>query len=260
MVKWVFGLLLFTVIQLPAQEIFRLDFEEAKAPEDWVTTNKSEWAHVLGVDGSDYFRFHPFSNRDILESPSISLEAGEYTLYFSWSETGDVNPDFVNVRYRKNNQNWQEVKDFGGLEGGATARAWLNDSAVIGSLDANNYTFQFEYKSVGKFPSQYINLDNIYLVRSDITTNVLNEQSLQLEIYPNPVSERLNVKLNSDLDGQFHLTIYDQTGRIVKQLTDLSKGSHEVDVSHLADGVYLIEMRQGQFVKSGQLIVQNVKQ
>lgn len=243
--------------QLSAQVIFTLDFEDEKAPQDWVFSDKSEWGHLLGEAGSNYFRFHPFSNRDVLQSPSIALSDGVYVLYFSWNETGNVNPNFVNIRIKKNNQSWQEIYDFGGSINGGTNRTWHKDSVVIGALEADNYTFQFEYKSDGKFPSQYMNLDNLSLVKTDNVTAVTSMlEKVNFEVYPNPVSTSLNFKVEDQARRNFDFFLYSSSGQQIKHLKNIINGDYSINISDLSKGVYLLELRHEEGIKSEQLIVQ----
>jgi xylan 1,4-beta-xylosidase len=56
-----------------------------------------------------------------------------------------------------------------------------------------------------------------------------------LNIYPNPVTDRLNLSLNSDL---FTVTVYDYTGRPVAAY----KNQKQIPVSNWAPGLYLIQV------------------
>jgi hypothetical protein len=244
-------------INLSAQEIFRLDFEETLVPENWQASNKAEWGHVIGENGSNYFRFHPYSNTAILQSPVINLSDGFYTLYFSWNETGNVNPNFINIKIKRNNQPWQEIADFGGSEGGATARNWLKDSVEIGSFADDNLTIQFDYKSDGKYPSQYMGLDNIYLTRIDQITGLFNPlEKVVFSIFPNPASQNLQVNVEDIQQRIFECFIYNSDGKIVFQKANVPNGIHSLDVSNFVKGIYLIEIHHADGIKSEQFIIQ----
>ncbi|MEZ5003292.1 MAG: T9SS type A sorting domain-containing protein [Chitinophagales bacterium] len=241
-----------------AQEIFRLDFNDALVPEGWSVSEKAEWGHVIGEDGSDFFRFSSSYTFDLFDSPVLDLEEGNYVLYFSWNETGDVNPDFVNVRVKKGNGSWEEVYDFGGLEGGGTNREWRNDSAMIGNLETAQYTLQFQYKSIAKYPSQYIGLDNVYLVKRDVVTGWHpNLEQVAFNVYPNPVSTRLNFTI-SDVDNRnFEAKIINVKGQVIRSMSAINgNGQNSFDVSDLDIGTYLFEIICDDGIKTESFVIQ----
>ena len=59
-----------------------------------------------------------------------------------------------------------------------------------------------------------------------------------IEIYPNPVKETINFKSSSN-HGNFTVSIYDVTGRLVK---DYKNVNDFIDVSQLKNGVYLLNI------------------
>ena len=60
----------------------------------------------------------------------------------------------------------------------------------------------------------------------------------KISLYPNPVNEILNLSNNEIIEK---LTIYDVTGKNVLELKDIS--NHQIDVSSLEKGVYIIEIK-----------------
>lgn len=81
---------------------------------------------------------------------------------------------------------------------------------------------------------------------STTTTNTSDPfQNLAYAIYPNPVSNTLQIKGEVDID---RLLIYNQKGQLVKNLDALKLAAKQVDVSELASGAYFIKIEaQGQF-------------
>ncbi len=73
------------------------------------------------------------------------------------------------------------------------------------------------------------------------TVGVTDEMSLNgLSVYPNPVSDILNLNC-ADCEGNSTLTIYDILGHIVMQ-TLATNRTVQLDLSHLQQGAYIIEM------------------
>lgn len=77
--------------------------------------------------------------------------------------------------------------------------------------------------------------------------------------YPNPFNPSTKIKFNLPSSENVKLTIYDITGRKVKELVnqDLSAGVHTVDfnASNLASGTYIYRIQAGSFVQSKKMIL-----
>jgi hypothetical protein len=255
--RWISFVALLHCLNVQSQEIFRFDFDTSFVPENWEASSSAEWGRVIGEDHTNYFRFHPIANTAILQSSAINLNAGNYMLYFSWNETGTVNPNFININIKRNNQPWQEIADFGGSESGATGRIWIKDSVEIGNLENENLTIQFQYKSDGKFPSQYMALDNIFLIRTDQITTVSNElEKVVFSIFPNPASTNVQLQIQDEEQRIFNCNIYNAVGQIVLSKSNISNGDLTLDIAHLYKGIYLVEIQHADGNKSEQLIIQ----
>lgn len=79
------------------------------------------------------------------------------------------------------------------------------------------------------------------LVNVDVTSDVLFNHKPQISVYPNPVSDRLNI---SGINSPFDLRIIDLTGRTrlrIEQSTD-----NQIDLSSLLPGIYILEINFGQ--------------
>ncbi|MCK9290582.1 MAG: T9SS type A sorting domain-containing protein [Bacteroidales bacterium] len=61
-------------------------------------------------------------------------------------------------------------------------------------------------------------------------------------LYPNPVSDRLFVKLDDEHTEIFAVMIYDQYGRRVMQLVSESRRMQEIQLAHLKSGMYIIQL------------------
>jgi len=85
---------------------------------------------------------------------------------------------------------------------------------------------------------------------SEVSVQVTDQ--LEVTVYPNPVSYMLNVKL-SDSESVSSISLYDQTGRQVKELKSISNTITE-NVSDLTSGMYLLKVRE----KNGNTITERV--
>ena len=73
------------------------------------------------------------------------------------------------------------------------------------------------------------------------TTSISKEQLLSdISIYPNPATDRINIKAGSDMLGALY-SIADQSGR--KVLTgEISEENTSLDISYLSNGLYFLKV------------------
>lgn len=83
------------------------------------------------------------------------------------------------------------------------------------------------------------------------------DEDVPLSIFPNPAHSIVYVSAGSGATGEITLTMYDVTGRIVSFLAESDQQqSIPIDISHLPDGVYFIEMKNGVETKTQKLVVE----
>jgi hypothetical protein len=73
-----------------------------------------------------------------------------------------------------------------------------------------------------------------------------NLDDFEINIYPNPTNGQLNIDLGESVD---YLFVANMGGQVLDVRKDLNSGVQILDISHLPDGVYLI-----QIVKNKQVI------
>lgn len=83
--------------------------------------------------------------------------------------------------------------------------------------------------------------------------------SSQMELYPNPAQNILNISIPNWESGSYLLTVSDIKGGVIKsEIKELSQNGHNsIDVSHLNPGNYILTLRNntGKIVRSAQFIV-----
>lgn len=78
---------------------------------------------------------------------------------------------------------------------------------------------------------------------SDCTISIAEEEALSFELFPNPVSEHLNISLRNPSSGPMLISILDMSGRELyarRQVQQLGEELLLIDVSNLAKGSYVI--------------------
>ncbi|MDO8367947.1 MAG: T9SS type A sorting domain-containing protein [Saprospiraceae bacterium] len=78
-------------------------------------------------------------------------------------------------------------------------------------------------------------------------------------LFPNPAMEQLTVEVPLEAEGNVSVTIIDPSGKMaLTQQNTLTKGENQFtfDVSSLPNGVYFVQVRNGEIAKTRKLIVQ----
>jgi hypothetical protein len=70
-----------------------------------------------------------------------------------------------------------------------------------------------------------------------------------VEMYPNPTEGKINLELSSDCE----LTLMNSLGQIIYE-AKLSSGKHELDLEHLAKGLYVVKVKSGKDLVSIKVI------
>lgn len=115
--------------------------------------------------------------------------------------------------------------------------SWEN--FVINYAATNSYRFITVANVPGIRGWNQIDNFSISIVNS-ISKNEINE----FNFYPNPVSNQLNIS-NSKVKGEFQIYILDATGRLMQNEQYSGIGSHTLNLSSLAQGIYYCKIILG---------------
>ncbi|MCP4437813.1 MAG: T9SS type A sorting domain-containing protein [Aureispira sp.] len=93
---------------------------------------------------------------------------------------------------------------------------------------------------------------------SDLNTVATNverveaAQDLTLKAYPNPTTGLLNIEIAQEkwMPQQFDVVVYNLTGGVVYNQTNVKRGVHTIDMAHLADGVYFVTIKTPHLIKT----------
>jgi hypothetical protein len=75
-----------------------------------------------------------------------------------------------------------------------------------------------------------------------------------ISMYPNPVSDQLNIEFNSYQHEVIDMEIVDITGRIV-QRSELVEKHNTIQIGHLEQGIYFVNLRNGEALSSRKILV-----
>ena len=92
-----------------------------------------------------------------------------------------------------------------------------------------------------------------------ITTSITNIGNTAIKIYPNPATDQITVEVSMEADNDVQVSIMDAAGRVAVQSNrTMSKGDNQIqmDLSRLNNGIYFVQVRNGELVKTRKLVVQ----
>ncbi len=126
---------------------------------------------------------------------------------------------------------------------------------AIGAFKSNQLIFEDDeivYSHDIIFPpltaqSVYYLIDNISLTEIADTTSIGDINNANITIYPNPVINHLNIN-NKTIKGSFQIAISDATGRLIQNEQFSGIGTHTLNLSGLAKGIYYCRVMQGEEV------------
>ncbi len=88
-----------------------------------------------------------------------------------------------------------------------------------------------------------------FAIRDKETSVTLDENAYDLEIFPNPFNNRINIKFKNEQFGKISIKLYDTEGRMVSNLfeTEIEPGEYNIgyDLSKLSKGTYFLRLSSG---------------
>ena len=93
---------------------------------------------------------------------------------------------------------------------------------------------------------------------SDGTSILLQSATTALQVYPNPVTDRFYLKMDTELKGKVKVSVVNISGQTIKQFT-LNKANEQstqwqLSIEHLPKGKYLLQVSIGKFNQTAKFI------
>lgn len=141
-----------------------------------------------------------------------------------------------------------------------------NGQGVFSVSTVNDETLYFYSSNKNKPVKLFYTIDNEFckqtltlVVWPNGTSNLKASNSL-IKVFPNPVDEKVFIKLPGHLNDNLRVAIYNVSGTIIQQVqpnkNDLSVGILEFDLSDLDKGIYLMEVQMEDFIVTEKLFVE----
>ncbi len=214
----------FKIGQLP--HCLRTDVNEIwihKGANAWGGGNKSILIHTDGATWHEKFSEETL----IHEAAHTSLDA-THASHPDWINAQNLDGTFIST-YAENHPGREDIAE--------SFLLWLAVRYFPSRISTTNYNIitQTIPNRLLYFDAQNFNLNPIPCSTVAIETIESNKSFL---VYPNPTTGILHIE--SPLDGDTHIDIYDLTGRIIDSF---KKSGNQVDLSAFSDGVYLVLLR-----------------
>ncbi|HSH67067.1 MAG TPA: T9SS type A sorting domain-containing protein [Bacteroidia bacterium] len=154
----------------------------------------------------------------------------------SWITASEVNNDYFTVERSTDGETFQSIGTVNGAGNSKQSRLYslTDDEPLSGSV---YYRLkQTDYDGKQKY-FNLVSFDNCRLI-----------SGLDVNLYPNPLTDEVNYQFELEHDGQLQIEIMDVLGKIVysKQL-QATKGNQllKLDLSDLPKGLYIFRMNDG---------------
>ncbi|NUN10192.1 MAG: T9SS type A sorting domain-containing protein [Ignavibacteriaceae bacterium] len=219
------------------------DVELAGLTIDGITTD---------IDGQPRSSDYPYRGADEgnipipVELTSFSATVSGTSVNLNWSTATEVNTKSFEIE-RKSTGEWNKVGSV---------------SASGNSTEIRNYVFTDAGLSAGKYSYRLriVDFDGTfkYSPAAEVNVGMPMEFSLS-QNYPNPFNPSTVISFQLPVSGKVSLKVYDVTGKEVSTLVNEVKeaGYHSVkfDASDLTSGMYVYELKSGNFVQSKKLLL-----
>jgi hypothetical protein len=78
-----------------------------------------------------------------------------------------------------------------------------------------------------------------------LSENDFLQDNLTINVYPNPVTNYVNIKFNASVLQSYHVSIFDVNGRILKkQKLSINSSETQIKMDDLANGIYYLNVKQ----------------
>lgn len=123
-----------------------------------------------------------------------------------------------------------------------------------------NFRVKFQFESDG---GNNIFLDDINIYQgapsNDVIANLTNEEWLEMELFPNPAQDVLNIQFSSSNSELMNVGVLDASGRVLKEFGIHAQSGNNlvmIDVNDFASGVYVVRITQNGKSSLKKLVIQ----
>ena len=159
-----------------------------------------------------------------IELVRFNANAQNKTVNLDWLTASELGNDYFDVQRSANGRDWTSIGTIKSKGSSATKNAY-------------NFTDETPLSNVNYYRLKQVDFDGKFEYSAVVSVNML-KGGKALSLYPNPVSDKLNVVTNS-LDTEGAIQIFDMKGSLLKTAQMLN---NQLDVNDLPIGLYQIRL------------------
>jgi len=127
------------------------------------------------------------------------------------------------------------------IEGVGSHYGVLNDLSFIGSLGQGRTLLCFTENDTSKYIDSYFNT----CFKTGVYTSSIKAKNIEVintVSFPNPASQNITIQFDNARFKTYQIVIYDNLGRLISILDEVSNSKVEVDVSKYESGIYYFKL------------------
>lgn len=221
-------------------------------------TNGASVVNGMAVSGVlDSTTKQPISGFPFNQQPQKLTGKWQHMIY--GSSQGSIQ---VTLTRWDSNTNSRVTVASGGVTLSGMAMSWASFSITLNYVDTSLPDSCIIFmKASGSNPTNndYLWVDNLAFIGT--VTGIVEKQASvnALSIYPNPVSNTINVRFNSKESQNTSIELYNVTGaKVYSEKLGEAAGtiSHAIDASNFAKGVYILKVISGNAIENKKVIIE----
>lgn len=209
---------------------------------DVVINNGETYETTLQYEGQDLslgVEAHLYYDAELIDVTELFVENQDMTLEYNIDVPGEIHLTLNQVSiagFLFAGENLINIKFTAKSNG-------LLSQAVIETTPRNSYLLGLDYELV----RLVVEMDGVISSGIESTT----EHSDLFKVYPNPVSDVINIEFLNEAPSDFTIQLHDATGRLISEYQNAST----IDVNNLNSGIYIYRLTEGTKSYSGHLSV-----
>ena len=200
--------------------------------------NGNYWEASFPVSSFSQFYFHSVNPNNVPLPAIITNFKGQKTSttdLLTWTTSSEINNAYFNLLYSTNG------KDFATI-------GKVNSKAQNGNSQQElNYSFENTSPALGHnyYQLEQVDLDGKSTKSTELVDLIWGANGSTASVYPNPVSDNLNIDLYVTKAQNTTIKLLDMSGRIVKQIqarSNVGMNKLTIDISSIATGLYTVQI------------------
>lgn len=210
------------------------------------------WSVCFPVSGFSYFYLHTANPGNVplpFQLLNFTARKQNTTSWLQWTTSSELNNSHFEVERSKDGKSFHKIgNSIASLAEGGNSQLPLSYS----------FTDETPFNGHNYYRLKQVDLDEKFMFSHVV--DVFHGEDGIVTMYPNPVSNILNIDIQSEKTTMANIKVIDATGRTIKTIAlQLQEGSNEmkIDMESFANGFYMIQISNGKGLNFTQTIRKN---